>query len=341
MALLIGAAFFFIVFLIRVLIDPRVMRAGVYLLVAVTLAVGGLFWQIIMWMPHREWLAYGLLAVLGLIVLFIVVMAVMLLLNGVTMLRREGHRLANTLSALVGLLFLGELLWAGLAIINYSDVMLAWLAVMMLPTAYFSFGYLAYVVYSWVYQLGARWFARPTPIVLVLGSGLIKGQVPRLLASRLNQGKALLARSDRQGLPGTIVVSGGQGSNESRSEAAAMGEYLRRSGIRPDRIIEEDRSRNTAENLANSEQLLAAYGLEGRVAVVTNNFHAFRSAMLMRRLGLPGYVIGSSTASYYWPSASIREFVAIVRDHPAFTITVLVIFWIPVVLLAAWVTLAG
>jgi uncharacterized SAM-binding protein YcdF (DUF218 family) len=53
-----------------------------------------------------------------------------------------------------------------------------------------------------------------------------------------------------------------------------------------------------------------------KVAVVTSNFHAFRAALLMRRAGLPGYTIGAPTAGYYWPSASIREYVAILRDHP-------------------------
>ena len=51
------------------------------------------------------------------------------------------------------------------------------------------------------------------------------------------------------------------------------------------------------------------------MAVVTNDYHSFRSAMLMRRIGIPGFVLGSRTADYYWPSASIREYVAILRDH--------------------------
>jgi uncharacterized SAM-binding protein YcdF (DUF218 family) len=55
--------------------------------------------------------------------------------------------------------------------------------------------------------------------------------------------------------------------------------------------------------------------VKGPIAAVTNNFHAFRAAMLMRRLGIAGYSIGAPTARYYWPTAVIREFVAVLRDH--------------------------
>ena len=34
-----------------------------------------------------------------------------------------------------------------------------------------------------------------------------------------------------------------------------------------------------------------------------------------RAEGLPGYAVGAPTAGYYWPSATIREFIAICWDH--------------------------
>ena len=39
-----------------------------------------------------------------------------------------------------------------------------------------------------------------------------------------------------------------------------------------------------------------------------------RAAMLARRIGVPMDVIGAPTAGYFWPSAVLREFVAVVRD---------------------------
>ncbi|MDR2930219.1 MAG: YdcF family protein [Propionibacteriaceae bacterium] len=334
-----AAAFFFVLFIVRVLIDPRVMRAGVYLMVALTFLAGEAFLQVLTVFSARDSGAYALVAGLGLGVVFVLVLVVMLILNGVTMLRREGRRLPNMLSLGVGILFGAEIIWAVATLFVGSYVMLFWTMTIFVPTAYVSFGFLSYVVYSGLYQWGTRLLGGPVGTVVVLGSGLIDGQVPPLLASRLNRGRAVMASSQAKGKSPVIVVSGGKGSDETRPEAAAMAEYLVKSGVEPSRIIEEDRSRNTEENLANTELVLSSRGISGRVAVVTNNFHAFRSALLMRQAKMKGYVIGAPTARYYWPSASIREFVAIIRDHPWFTIVTLGVTWLPLVAMTLYVTL--
>lgn len=53
----------------------------------------------------------------------------------------------------------------------------------------------------------------------------------------------------------------------------------------------------------------------GSLAVVTNDYHAFRAALQARRLGLDADAVGARTASYFVPSAYLREFVAILREH--------------------------
>ncbi|WP_415104547.1 ElyC/SanA/YdcF family protein [Micropruina sp.] len=58
----------------------------------------------------------------------------------------------------------------------------------------------------------------------------------------------------------------------------------------------EDRSRTSEQNLAYSTELLTQRGVEGPIAAVTSNFHAFRAALLMRRLGIAGYSVGAPTA---------------------------------------------
>ncbi|TCN44530.1 hypothetical protein EV644_101334 [Kribbella orskensis] len=59
---------------------------------------------------------------------------------------------------------------------------------------------------------------------------------------------------------------------------------------------------------------------------MTNNFHALRAALIARKAKVNGQVIGSPTAAYYWPSATIREFIAILAEHRlANTIIVLLI----------------
>jgi uncharacterized SAM-binding protein YcdF (DUF218 family) len=111
-----------------------------------------------------------------------------------------------------------------------------------------------------------------------------------------------------------LMTSGGQGAGETTSEADAMASWLARAGVPTADIVPEDRSTTTDENIAYSLALLRERGVAQPYVVVTNNFHAFRAAMLMRRHGMPGQAIGSPTARYFVPSATIREFLAVLRD---------------------------
>lgn len=51
-----------------------------------------------------------------------------------------------------------------------------------------------------------------------------------------------------------VILSGGKGSGEEISEAQAMAEYLEEKGIGRERMILEDQSRNTDENLRYSRE---------------------------------------------------------------------------------------
>ena len=112
-----------------------------------------------------------------------------------------------------------------------------------------------------------------------------------------------------------LVMSGGQGADEEVPEADAMAAYALTRGVTGEQMLLERDSTTTRENLLYSARLLAQHGEVRRVAVVTNSFHAFRAALLMRAIGLPGYAVGSRTARYYWPTAVLREYVAIMRDN--------------------------
>ena len=53
-----------------------------------------------------------------------------------------------------------------------------------------------------------------------------------------------------------VIVSGGQGKDEEVTEAYAMAQYLKNAGIDRERIVQEDVSVNTLENLKFPENLL-------------------------------------------------------------------------------------
>jgi uncharacterized SAM-binding protein YcdF (DUF218 family) len=158
--------------------------------------------------------------------------------------------------------------------------------------------------------------------VVVLGAGLLDGgQVPRLLASRLDRGRAVYGKLTAHGADPLMIVSGGKGNDEQISEAAAMARYLTDRGFPPDRLILEDQSASTEENLLFSKAIMdqqrpPAPGDPGaQCVIVTSGFHAFRAAIIARRLGINGQATGARTAGYYWPGAMLREFAAVLFSY--------------------------
>ena len=123
-----------------------------------------------------------------------------------------------------------------------------------------------------------------------------------------------------------LVPSGGKGSDETIAEADAIGDYLRARGVPEERILTENRSDSTYENIRNSMELIhldferrnsaAADGEEDRsqgepaVAFSTTNYHVFRSGLLASEQGFRMEGIGSQTRRYFWVNAFIREFIA-------------------------------
>jgi uncharacterized SAM-binding protein YcdF (DUF218 family) len=175
-----------------------------------------------------------------------------------------------------------------------------------------SFLLVSYVLYAFLYGLLAR--TGGADFVVVLGSGLRPdGGVPPLLANRLERGREVWAAVNRRAgeFRPLLIVSGGQGDDEPVPEASAMASYLIARGFPADRLLAEDQSRSTEENLLFSKAIMDELRPGARATVVTSDFHAFRAALLARRLGIRGQVTGARVAGYYRPSAVLREFAAV------------------------------
>ncbi|RLV04382.1 hypothetical protein CTZ27_10460 [Streptomyces griseocarneus] len=261
--------------------------------------------------PALEWLVAGMLLIpfLGAFVL-----PVFLLANGVKMIRKEGRSPANLLSFLVGLGIFGLMGLMVAAAVAHSRALVIVTGTLLLITAYVSFLFFCFIGYAFLYgRLRPR---RDVDFVVVLGSGLIGGKrVPPLLASRLERGRKVYEAQAARGNPPVVVTSGGQGPDEHLPESHAMADYLTERGFPAEHIRREDRSRTTEENLVYSKALMSAARGDYSCVIVTNNFHAFRAALMARKTGVNGQVVGSPTAAYFWPSATIREFVAVFLHH--------------------------
>ena len=160
--------------------------------------------------------------------------------------------------------------------------------------------------------------SRPDPIVevdymIILGAGLNGEQLSRTLWERMQKGLNYLEEQPNV----KVVLSGGQGPGEKISEAEGMRRFLVDQGITDERIIKEDRSTSTMENFRFSKELLVqqpGFQNSERVAVITNDFHLFRSKILARRNGLIPVGIPSPTPWYLVPNVYLREYFAVVKS---------------------------
>lgn len=115
--------------------------------------------------------------------------------------------------------------------------------------------------------------------IIVLGCQ-VKGEKPsKALKDRLETAKKYMREN-----PETIaVLSGGQGKMEQITEAECMRRYLENAGISKERLLLEQRSTTTKQNLRFSRKYMDYRHDE--VGIITNNFHVYRSILLARRCG--------------------------------------------------------
>lgn len=152
--------------------------------------------------------------------------------------------------------------------------------------------------------------------ILILGCRIRPdGTLYPLLQSRVERAKQFAEEQFRKtGIQAVFVPSGGKGLDEPSSEADAMAQYLRRQGIPQERILIENRSGNTQENMTFSKHLIGEFVPEEHIAFSTSNFHVFRSGVLAGELSWHIDGMGSKTKWFFWPNAFLREFIGMLAD---------------------------
>lgn len=143
--------------------------------------------------------------------------------------------------------------------------------------------------------------------VIVLGAQMKENGPSSTLKARLDRAIDYLEEN-----PNTkVIVSGGQGSDEIISEAEGMKNYLVQKGIAEERILMEDNSVNTNQNLKFSSEYINIE--EDTVGIVTSNFHIYRSVRLAKKQGYENVCgIAAKSHKFLLPANMLREFVCIV-----------------------------
>lgn len=147
--------------------------------------------------------------------------------------------------------------------------------------------------------------------VIVLGAKVYQSGVSVALQNRLNTAITYLSKN-----PSTkVIVTGGQGSDEPWSEASAAKNYLVDQGIKEERILTEDKSTSTEENLSYSKTIMSENNLGNSIVLVTQSFHMFRASSQAKDLGYTVYCLPCKTNVWLLPTYYSREVLAITKYY--------------------------
>ena len=114
--------------------------------------------------------------------------------------------------------------------------------------------------------------------IIVLGAKVNRNSVPsKPLYWRIDAAEEYLNEN-----PNTMaILSGGKGADEPISEAQCMYNELTKRGIEPSRLILEEESTDTNENIRNSLKLMPE---DAKFGVLSNNFHVYRAIRISEKI---------------------------------------------------------
>ena len=257
-------------------------------------------------------MGYALLVSFILVMIGLFLVPVLLIINGIQMIRKESATPAHLLSLGLGIVIgIGEIA-AIIYVLGLTEMVNlqkanVWILLLVFTVFYFSMLVLSFVIYSIFIQLMPH--RMNFDYVIIHGCGLAGGErVTRLLSNRIDKAIEIYKKCRKKPV---IIPSGGRGSDEKISEAEAMKNYLLEHGIPAESVVMEDQSTTTWENLTNSKAIIDAQDGRKKTALISSNYHVYRCLRLARQAGLKCTGIGADVASYYWPSALIREFIAV------------------------------
>ncbi len=145
--------------------------------------------------------------------------------------------------------------------------------------------------------------------MIILGAK-VNGEVPSLALQYRIDAAVEYAKKNEDTI---LIVSGGQGPGEDITEAEAMKRALVKKGIHESRILLEDRSTSTYENIKFSKELIPEGAKQG--IVVTNDYHLYRSIQIARDADLKVEGLPAKTPEITLVKAYGREYLSITKYY--------------------------
>ena len=307
MRLLIVGIILLLLCIISIRRDPRRFRNALLLFIAILMTGQGIINAIVR-NSYARYMLYNIIFYF-IVPVVSIIMGGLLIYNGWIMIKKEGRRLQNLLSLFLGIGMIAGLCIMGGFLFVYSTnpVVNSVLWTGTIFYAYFVYTFLAFLIYSKIYMLLPK--KQGCDYIIVHGCGLLGGErISPLLRGRVDKAVEIFYKMNQRPV---LVLSGGQGRDEKISEARAMYRYLEKECFPTDKMILEENSRTTYENLKNVRNMLDRDRKKHKYIFVTNNYHVFRTSLFAKKLKMTAEGVGCKTAGYYWLSAFIREYIAI------------------------------
>lgn len=314
---LISFVIFFIpfCFFARVMIhDSRTLWSGVSFFCMMLCLSVSLFFML---SRYSEWLLshrilMGILAFLVIVatvgvIFFPLLLILLFFFEGINMIRHEGWKPSNFLSMLFSILLACYLVvWPVIGNLG-KDIIGTAVYTIISFAAIYVLTLMAMYTLSAILNLIHLKKKRKADYIIVLGSGILGTKVPPLLAARIDRGIELLKYNP----DAELIMSGGKGPGEDIPESEAMAFYALERGVEAERIMMEQKSVSTEENLRFSSDLIVKEN--PRIIIVTTAYHVFRALLLARQQGMKCVGFGAKTKWYFTLNALIREFVGYLR----------------------------
>ena len=143
--------------------------------------------------------------------------------------------------------------------------------------------------------------------LIVLGARTFGDKPGGVLKTRLDTAAEFLKENPEV----SCIVTGGKGADETHSEASVSKKYLIEKGIDEKRIITEEASTSTGENLSYSLLLAKTYSVSENFLICTDPYHQYRSSLFCDELGINSYALSTSINLKIEPIYLVREILAV------------------------------
>lgn len=347
------------VFLRSYIHEPRQFRNAIYLFFTVMLLAPALLMQF-----GQQWMLAPL--VIAIIALPVIVIG-FLLINTVVVVRHEGLHLSTLLPALMAGAIVGwALLFPLAAAFNMPNFILAIAGLITVEGLWFFMTFVALLMYSTLYRVLPK--RRVYDFIIIHGAGLMGEEPTPLLRGRIDKAVDLWEKQGKMGkliasggqgndeviseaeamtrymitkrnVPAEAILQENRSTTTMeniRFSAEIIVDCVRTFGV-PQYATVRGFKRGGKFSGKLDGKFAQRLGLLGnlrgrekrRCALVTSDYHVFRACEYAHSIGLNADGVGSHTRAYYWPTAFIREFIAITKAHITPYIVIAILWAIP------------